>query len=240
MTTQQELESKGPHLFHYTIKKHFRNILLEGLRPSYCVEEFEWLFDTPTYIAFPVVCFCDIPISAASSHRKRYEGNDGTYAIAISKEFASFFDICPIWYIQEDTQVQKHLTNLLSLSRQNTLRPTLNAIPDAIKPLLPFIKSTIGTQPDRQATRPGTFETLAFEEELEWRYSPLSLMNTWKLSSDRDDKDLNEHEQDLKNYHLKDHSKIDSIYVPTKEEVKSLERDFPDLTEKIKVWPDLP
>jgi hypothetical protein len=155
-----EAEPKDHRLFHYTARiEHLRDMLANGLWPRYCVEEFEWLLHHFSCMAFPVVCFCDIPIPTASYHRERY----GNYAVAITKESASDYDINPVWYIQEDSSVAEHLATEV----RNDVRVTLETIPAAFKPLLPFLKSTTGVQPDRQATRAGTLEILSFEEELE-------------------------------------------------------------------------
>ena len=155
-----EAEPKDHRLFHYTARiEHLRDMLANGLWPRYCVEEFEWLLHHFSCMAFPVVCFCDIPIPAASYHRERY----GNYAVAIPKESASDYDINPVWYIQEASSVAEHLATVV----RNDVRDTLETIPSTFKPLLPFLKSTMGVQPDRQATRAGTLEILSFEEELE-------------------------------------------------------------------------
>lgn len=224
-----EPEPKEHRLFHYTAKiEHLRDMLTNGLWPRYCVEEFEWLLGTPTYMAFPVVCFCDIPIPAASCHRERY----GKYAIVIPKDSASNHDINPVWYIQERSSVENHLATLL----KHQVRVTLDTIPAEIKPLLPFLKSTIGAQPDRQATHPGTSEVLAFEEELEWRHSPASLMSTWKFGYTRNIV-TNAHHQDSLGHRLKlNHNDIESVFVPNQAELESLAAVFPVLSDKIKLW----
>ncbi|HWB03324.1 MAG TPA: abortive infection system antitoxin AbiGi family protein [Verrucomicrobiales bacterium] len=94
-------EPKDHRLFHYTSRiEYLRDMLTNGLWPRYCVEEFQWLLGDFTCMAFPVICFCDIPLPAASAHRDRY----GSYALAIPKDGASDYDINPVWYIQEGAE----------------------------------------------------------------------------------------------------------------------------------------
>jgi hypothetical protein len=222
-------QPRDHRLFHYTSHiEHLRDMLTNGLWPRYCVEEFEWLLGNFTCIAFPVVCFCDIPIPAASSHRERY----GHYALAIHKDLAGDHDINPVWYIQEDSSVAEHLAALL----EHQVRVTLDTIPPAIKPLLPFLKSTIGAQPDRWAARPATLEILSFEDELEWRHTPSGLTHTWKFDYTRDIVTDADHQNSLGHRLVLDHSEIESVYVPTQAEADSLAAQFPTLAGRIEPW----
>jgi hypothetical protein len=141
-------------------------------------------------------------------------------------------DINPVWYIQEGSSVEQHLVTLL----QHPTRVTLDNFPAAVKPLLPFLKSTIGVQPDRQAIRSGTLETLPFEEELEWRHTPLELTHTWKFGYNRKI-DIEKHHDDSRCHRLAlDHADIDSVYVTTQTEVDVLLAQFPTLAGKITTW----
>src|ERR1035437_5621049 len=165
-----EPSPKEYRLFHYTSKfLYLQSMLKHGIWPRYCIEEFDWLLGGSICIAFPVACFCDIPLSSAGSHKARY----GPYAVAFSKDYAGGLDINPMWYLQEDARIVEHLRKVCDA----TPRITLDTIPDSVKPMLPFMKSTIGGQPDRS----GENEIMVFEEELEWRHTPSTLMNTWKM-----------------------------------------------------------
>lgn len=223
------IEPKEPRLFHYIPEfRYLQEALSKGRWPRYCVEEFDWLLGPSVCMAFPVVCFCDIPIPAAASHRQRY----GDYAIAIPKDLASSYDINPVWYIQEGSSVEKHLASLL----HHPIRATLDTFPKQIKPLLPFLKSTIGAQPDRQTAQPGTLDVLPFEEELEWRHSPSDLIDTWKFGYTRDIVDLEHHDDSLGHRLVLKHNDIESVYVPTQAEADALTAEFPALAGKIMTW----
>ncbi len=66
-------------LFHYTRKQNIViNILREGLKFSYCREE----FSDDLCLGIPMICFCDIPVGASFEHSSKY----GHYAIGLSKD----------------------------------------------------------------------------------------------------------------------------------------------------------
>jgi hypothetical protein len=224
-----DADPKEHRLFHYTPEiKWLRDILTNGLWPRYCVEDFNWLLGDFTCMAFPVVCFCDIPIPATSAHREKY----GEYAIAIPKDLAGAYDINPVWYIQQGSSIEKHLQTQV----EHPVRVTLDTIPGQIKPILPFLKSAIGSQPDRQATRPGTMEILPFEEELEWRHSPQALVQSWKFGYTRKILQESDHQSSLGHRLVIKHDDIDSIWVPKESEAKTLETEFPTLSGKFRSW----
>lgn len=223
-------DPKEHRLFHYTAKiEHLRDMLINGLWPRFCVEEFEWLLGNFTCMAFPVVCFCDIPIPAALAHRERY----GHYAVAIHKDLAGDDDINPVWYIQQRSSIERHLQDQL----RHPVRVTLDTIPSQLKPILPFLKSTIGAQPDRQAAGSGAIEMLQFEEELEWRHSPLGLINKWKFGYSPVIVEA-AHHNDSDGHRLKlKHDDIESVYVPSQSEADALTAEFRTLSGKIRTWP---
>lgn len=67
-------------LYHFTGKSNnLKLILRNGLRFSYCFEE----FTKNVGIAIPMICFCDIPLLRTIEHRHKY----GDYMIGIDKEF---------------------------------------------------------------------------------------------------------------------------------------------------------
>jgi len=81
-------------LFHFTrTLTNLKSILRDGLRLSYCFEEFV----NGHGIAIPMVCFCDIPLLRTPQHRKRY----GNYMIGLTKDFfrnETDFQLNPVMY----------------------------------------------------------------------------------------------------------------------------------------------
>jgi hypothetical protein len=218
-------------LFHYTsCVKHVRDILLHGFWPRYCAEDFTWLIGRPAFIAFPVVCFCDIPIPSASQHRYRY----GRYALAMDKLWSVPRDINPVWYINAASSIYFHFDQIT----RGAAHVTLASIPELIRPLLPFLKLTVGDQPAKQHTRhAGSLELVAFEEELEWRHTPRDLRDTWKFGFDRDIVAPEDHEVSKSHRLPLPHKDVDSIYVCTAAEKQSLIKEFPELEDKVMISP---
>lgn len=96
------INSHTSTLFHYTNKGiNIISILREGLKYSYCKEE----FTSEICIGIPMISFCDIPISRCVEHNSKY----GFYAIGLSKEFlVKMFSnrINPVNYILSDEQIK--------------------------------------------------------------------------------------------------------------------------------------
>lgn len=88
------LNSKS--LFHFTNKMdNIVNILKDGyFWPIYCAEVDKNKKDGIHAYAFPMVCFCDIPLSQITEHATDY----GHYAIAMSKDWAKRKRVSPVTY----------------------------------------------------------------------------------------------------------------------------------------------
>ncbi|MFS2265232.1 abortive infection system antitoxin AbiGi family protein [Vibrio vulnificus] len=65
-------------LFHFTNNKETLKLIFNhGYWPRYCLEDIRWVNQVNApYMAFPMVCFCDIPLSRISEHVSFY-GNYG-------------------------------------------------------------------------------------------------------------------------------------------------------------------
>jgi hypothetical protein len=80
-------------------------------------------------------------------------------------------------------------------------------------------------------------EILAFEEELEWRYTPLDLMHTWKFDYYRQTPTDADHALSIGHRFPVDHDDIDVVFVPTQPEVDALIAQFATLADKVTTWP---
>jgi hypothetical protein len=82
-------------IFHFTGKIDFlKSIIFNGFYPRYCREDMKWLTDENEPFAYPMVCFCDIPLSRIIHHIKDYGG----FGIGLSKEWATRKNIHPVIY----------------------------------------------------------------------------------------------------------------------------------------------
>jgi hypothetical protein len=221
------LEPKDDRLFHYTPRLEFlKDMLANGIWPRYCDEEFEWLLEKRVYLTLPTACFCDIPLHAASYHKARY----GDYAIGFSKELATKYNINPVWYCQEDTNIVHHLKGVFY-----DLRRSLNGIPEKWQKLLPFLKATWGFQDDREAIYRSS-EFLRFEEELEWRHTPFELMNTWHHSYVREEVQEECHDQSGAYRIQLSIADISEVFVTNTREVAEITNEFPALSGRVSCW----
>ncbi|MBO5250052.1 MAG: hypothetical protein J6B15_04845 [Muribaculaceae bacterium] len=100
-------------LFHYTKSIDILySILKEGLIPNYCYEDLSYERNPERGIGFPMVSFCDIPLSKTNLFVERY----GQYAIGLKKDWAGNKRINPILYakdekIQVSLSFQKNIEN---------------------------------------------------------------------------------------------------------------------------------
>lgn len=111
-------------LFHFTSKTdNLFKIINEGFKPNYCLETWPGMENQRNEIAFPMVCFCDIPLSSITEHASKY----GKYALGVSKDWGVKNAITPIIYthinsITERFQATLH-NNLISLFNIDTKLP---------------------------------------------------------------------------------------------------------------------
>jgi hypothetical protein len=86
-------------LFHFTSSfNQLNDILKDKFKLTYCHEEYTLnheLYDS----YYPMVSFCDIPLSIAQNQIKAY----GSYAIGLTKEWATANKLNPVVYIEKDS-----------------------------------------------------------------------------------------------------------------------------------------
>jgi hypothetical protein len=87
-------------LFHFT--KTFgvlKNILKDGFLPFYSLEDIQWMGETERHFtAFPIVAFCDIPLSRITDHVSFY----GKYGIGLSRKWGLANGLNPLVYLSEN------------------------------------------------------------------------------------------------------------------------------------------
>jgi Putative abortive phage resistance protein AbiGi, antitoxin len=97
-------------LFHFTKSLDtLKLILSEGFWPRYCAEDTRWhgQIDAQS-VAFPMVCFCDIPLSRISDHVNFY----GQYGLGMTREWATVNGLNPILYLAGENSVMAALRKL--------------------------------------------------------------------------------------------------------------------------------
>jgi len=104
------MTSRSRTLFHFTKNVDvLKQILAGGFWPRYCSEDTRWVGqeDAQT-IAFPMACFCDIPLSRIADHVNFY----GQYGLGMTREWAIANGLNPILYIAGENFVRAELRKL--------------------------------------------------------------------------------------------------------------------------------
>ena len=96
-------------LFHFTSdRKSLLSILKSGFYIRYSLENYDGLINGQSEIVFPLVSFCDIPISQVKRHTKTY----GSYAIGLKKDWGMRNGVNPVVYAYPDSTTSQILNDL--------------------------------------------------------------------------------------------------------------------------------
>lgn len=145
-------------LFHFVNKiDYLIDIIDNGFQARYCYER------TPIGqipYAFPMKCFCDIPLGTIKYHIGTY----GMYGIGVSKQFAKKHGITPLIY------VHKNSNTLIRYANENKLDHSGNSDEQKklINSLIPYFKSYDENKP----TVNDQEKYFRYYDEREWRYIP--------------------------------------------------------------------
>ncbi len=156
---------RASSLFHFTRSIDvLQSILKDGFWPRYCLEDVQWQGRANyEFIAFPMSCFCDIPISRISEHVGFY----GSYGIGLTKQWGVKNNLNPVIYFSGDNPVHDAIKSLTVV---------VNGLPDAkekeaglrnVRYLLAHSKPVTGRM--IVAGQPVHKE---FYQETEWRFVP--------------------------------------------------------------------
>lgn len=153
-------------LFHFTKSREtLKFILGGGFWPRYCVEDTRWVGqeDAPT-IAFPMVCFCDIPLSRISDHVNFY----GQYGLGMTREWADANSLNPVLYVAGGNPVSTELRamneHVNKLGREDKAMAT-----ESLRYLYSHVKPSRGIM-----VVEGKPAEKDFYLESEWRHVPKS------------------------------------------------------------------
>ena len=189
---------KSNSLFHFTLKEEYLlDILENGFWPRYCFEDIEWLIpkdlknelekqeednlcisfikdlikNNISSIAYPMSCFCDIPLSKITAHTDFYGG----FGLGMTKEWGIRKGLNPIFYLSDNSIIPNLIQSFLlktvpidfwkSIQSEKTNQNTIIQLMKFLKPLSGKMKVN------------GIEVTKNFDEECEWRYAPASYEN---------------------------------------------------------------
>ena len=157
------MKPRSHTLFHFTKSVDtLKSIMKNGFWPRYCLEDFNWYSSKIGQISYPMVCFCDIPLTRIEDHVEFY----GEYGIGVTKKWAKANGLNPIIYLSQPTPVSAAIHRLLN-NNQHSSGGYYQESADDINSIISYIKPIEGTMP--VGPMPITKE---FYQENEWRYVP--------------------------------------------------------------------
>jgi hypothetical protein len=134
-----------------------------GFWPRYCTEDVNWLgYKNFDYIAYPMVCFCDIPLSRTDEHVKFY----GEFGIGLTKEWAEANKITPIQYVSTNSLIPQTFRDIVDQTYK-LAEEEKDKAKQRVRYLLAHSKPTEGNM-----VIGGKVVSKEFYQESEWRYVP--------------------------------------------------------------------
>jgi len=151
-------------LFHFTTElKYLIQILEFNLRPRYCLEDTSWATSdkiNKIEMAYPMVCFCDIPLSKIKKHLTTY----GNYGIGLKKEWGFKKSLTPIIYSRKNAKTSRIVEELINWYTKNGEPNDLKYI---ISDIIMYMKPYYG-----KMYRNSEYKKTRFYDEREWRWIP--------------------------------------------------------------------
>jgi len=162
------MTSKSDNLFHFTKSPEFvKGILLNGFMPRYCLEDVEWIGIPDTkFFAYPMVCFCDIPLSRISDHSDFF----GSYGLGLTKNWGLKNRLAPAIYATPGsaaTKVWKYLFEQKFLDVDPDKKAKEDQQFSHLYQLMTLTKPISGNM-----VVAGKVVAKDFDQENEWRFVP--------------------------------------------------------------------
>ena len=158
------MKPKSHTLFHFTRSLNsLKSILNAGFWPRYCMEDVSWqtpLPESTPFVAFPMVCFCDIPLSRIEEHVNFY----GDFGIGMTRDWAVTNGLNPLMYMAGHNSVAKAVMNISDIANESRARKMVDVM-TSLRHLAMHIKPAIG-----KMVVNGLPVQKDFYQESEWRY----------------------------------------------------------------------
>ena len=183
VSEQLESVTSANILCNYMTKIEYMKEVIRNMAfiPRYVEENLEYLNVQDLHtIAFPMTCFCDIPLTKVKNHMGVY----GEYGVAIKKKVCIERDVQPILYLNNSSRLKNDLSEALSkLLHEDPISPKWRMLPDTILSVLLYSKPIMGYMSRDEWDKP---HRLLFKDECEWRYIP-SVSESMSLIIPQDD-----------------------------------------------------
>lgn len=151
-------------IVHYTSSLNvLKAILKGGFKIKYCQEEILTLKEKKFHGAFPMVSFCDIPLSDVHKHVDSY----GYYGLGLSKNWAFEKGLNPVFYIERNSVIGLRLRE--SGERMSKNKNIEDEFKDDLVNTIAYSKNYQGLL---QRSNGEVKKDYIFYNEREWRYVP--------------------------------------------------------------------
>lgn len=156
-------------VIHYTERFDFLKGILQdgGFRIKYCLETIDIKAPNPFHVAYPMVSFCDIPLSEIKIHSDTY----GSYGIGLTKNWAKKVGLNPVLYVEKHSRLAVHIQNQARrLYELNTSGSSDSNLQDEFFKLMSYCKNYEG----RLVKGKINTDSYRFYDEKEWRIVALA------------------------------------------------------------------
>lgn len=152
---------KSSTLFHFTRSlDNLKGLLSKGFQPRYCLEDTRFL--GIKFTAYPMVCFCDIPISRIGDHTSFY----GNYGIGMTRDWGVRNGLNPLLYVTTTGPVPNFLNYVTENYGSENEDADQNII-EHFQAILALVKPLSG-----KMLIGGAIVEKDFYQESEWRFVP--------------------------------------------------------------------
>lgn len=212
-------------IIHYTKSiRALKSILENGLKVKYCYEKVLASEKGYLHSAFPMVSFCDIPLSQVKDHLDAY----GEFGIGLKKDWAKKKKLSPVLYFDKDSELINYIRS--EFERLNEKRKKNEIEFSDMEHLITILAYSKNYEAD--LTRKGkTIKNYRFYNEREWRYVPnkelLGSSHPW-IPSESYNKDKSKYNKALSHIIL-NFSPADISYIIVK-----CESDIKEITQIIR------
>ncbi len=171
MTTKISENLSSNTFFHFTDSiENLTGILSNTFEPRYCLEKTEYLSSKVLKnieMAYPMVCFCDIPLSKIKKHIGVY----GNYGIGLKKSWGQRRNLSPVIYTRKNARTSKNIEQMINWSATNLNNvkneKDLIKLKEFVSDFIMFTKPYFG-----EMFKNGKKIKRRFYDEREWRWIP--------------------------------------------------------------------
>lgn len=212
-------------IIHLTkTKENLIGILKSNFNVKYCFENLNTKKGT-IKSAYPMVSFCDIPLSELKNHISKY----GNYGVGLKKEWAQKNGLNPVLYIDKFSDLGANFRDAAKNFFVSKEFENFDEYEKASMDLIRYMKN----YESKLIRNDEIIENYRFSDEREWRYildfdkvTPLMTPNVYTKQSDKDKANEN-----LKDFKLEfEPNDINYIIIESEEEIS----EFIDVLRKSK------